>query len=228
MTFSIAGICTQTGRIGYAVTTSSVAVGARVGRIGPDCVVFSQARTDPRLHAPGIAEFGRTQNARRALDAMQAAGDHLHWRQVGVLSRFGDAVYSTGESCLPHAGGLVGENCLALGNFLASDHVLPGIVEGFATAGPDTSLAGRLLAGLQAGAAAGGERDRLQSAAVKVLGADDLFDVDLRVDKSTDPLSDLADLLRDWAPKADAYRIRALAPDDAPSSSEVEGTASPT
>lgn len=228
MTFSIAGICRATGRIGYAVTTSSVAVGARVGRIGPDCVVFSQARTDPRLHEPGIAEFGRTRDVQRALEAMRAAGQHLHWRQLGVLARTGEAAHHTGKSCLPHAGGLVGEDCLALGNFLASDRVLPGIVAGFGIRGPDRSLTDRLLAGLLAGAAAGGERDGLQSAAVKVLGADDLFDVDLRVDKSTDPLSDLADLVGDWAPKAAAYRIRALEPDEAPSSSEVEGTAPAT
>ena len=50
MTFSIAGRCPETGQIGFAVTTSSVCVGARVGAVTDGCVVFSQARTDPRLH----------------------------------------------------------------------------------------------------------------------------------------------------------------------------------
>jgi len=54
-----------------------------------------------------------------------------------------------------------------------------------------------LLVGLKAGEAAGSERDPLQSAAVKVLGDDDLFDVDIRIDESVDPVSDLYELLRD-------------------------------
>jgi len=87
----------------------------------------------------------------------------------------------------------------------------------------DLPLADRLLNALQAGADAGGENDPLQSGAIRVLGADDLVDTDIRVDKSTAPLSELRDLLRDWAPKAAAYRVRALTPDEAPPSSQVEG-----
>jgi hypothetical protein len=45
----------------------------------------------------------------------------------------------------------------------------------------------------------------------------------LRVDRSADPLADLGALLADWAPKEPAYRLRAIDPDAAPPSSEVEG-----
>ena len=55
-----------------------------------------------------------------------------------------------------------------------------------------------------------------------VLGGEGLRDVDLRVDASSDPLADLGVLLADWLPKAPAYRLRALDPDAAPSSSSVE------
>lgn len=225
MTFSVAGVCETTGHLGYAVTTSSVCVGGRVGMIGTDCVVFSQARTDPRLHAPGAAEHARSQDRIAALDAMKSAATDLHWRQLGVLSRNGDAAHFTGSSCLPFCGGLTGDNCLALGNFLATDQVLPGIVHGFLSASEKgRSLEDRLLAGLVAGAGAGGEIDNLQSVAIRVLGADDLVRTDIRVDKSANPLADMAELLLDWAPKAEAYRIRALTPDEAPPSSQVEGS----
>jgi uncharacterized Ntn-hydrolase superfamily protein len=83
-------------------------------------------------------------------------------------------------------------------------------------------LAQRLLTAIRAGEAAGSEREPLQSAALVVMGRDDLKDVDLRVDYSTDPLVDMGRLLDDWLPKAAAYRTRALDPDIAPSSADVE------
>ncbi|TMV11602.1 DUF1028 domain-containing protein [Arenibacterium halophilum] len=220
MTFSIAGRCPETGQIGFAVTTSSVCVGARVGAVTDGCVVFSQARTDPRLHRVGVDSWGKTGSAQATLDAMQAAAVAPHWRQLGVLPATGEAVHLTGASCLPHCGGLTGANSLALGNFLGTDKVLPALIETFeAEKGP---LAWRLVKALRAGEAAGSEVDPLQSSAVMVLGQDDLKDVDLRVDYAADPLVALQDLLADWLPKAPAYRLRAIDPDSAPSSSLVE------
>ncbi|QBF32536.1 DUF1028 domain-containing protein [Thalassococcus sp. S3] len=220
MTFSLAGRCKDTGQIGFAVTTSSVCVGARVGAVTDGCVVFSQARTDPRLHAVGIAAWKETGDAARTLAAMKSAASAPHWRQLGVLAAKGPGLHHTGGSCLPECGGEIGENSLAIGNFLGSPRVLSSLIETFETT--HGVLAQRLLAALKAGEAAGSERDPLQSAALVVLGAEDLKDVDLRVDASKDPLSDLEDLVADWLPKADAYRIRATDPDKAPSSTDVE------
>ena len=221
MTFSLAGRCTQTGRIGFAVATSSVCVGARVGAIADGCVVFSQARTDPRLHAVGITAWQRTQDAAKALTAMREAATSPHWRQLGILTSKGVPLHYTGASCLDHCGGLEGANSLALGNFLGSADVLPEMVRAFEEA--TGSLEERLQIGMLAGEAAGSEREPLQSAALKVLGAEGLMDADIRVDFSTDPLKDLGVLWADWAPKAAAYRLRAIDPDSAPSSAEVEG-----
>ncbi|QDL93921.1 DUF1028 domain-containing protein (plasmid) [Paroceanicella profunda] len=220
MTFSLAGVCARTGQIGYAVTTSSVCVGARVGAIGPECVVFSQARTDPRLHAVGLAAHAATGSAEAAIGAMRGAAVAPHWRQFGILTRSGAALHHTGASCLPECGGLAGAMCLALGNFLGSAEVMPAMVATFeATQGP---LAERLIAGLAAGVAAGAERDPLQSAALKVLGSEGIFEADLRADRSPTPVDELARLWADWAPKAAAYRLRVLDPDSAPPSREVE------
>ena len=101
MTFSIAGRCPETGDIGFAVTTSSVCVGARVGAVAEGCVVFSQARTDPRLHAVGLKAWAETASAQAALNAMHTAAVAPHWRQLGVLPATGDALHLTGDSCLP-------------------------------------------------------------------------------------------------------------------------------
>lgn len=220
MTFSLAGRDPETGDIGFAVTTSSVCVGARVGAVTDGCVVFSQARTDPRLHQVGLRTWEESRDAQKTLAAMKNAATASHWRQLGVFPATGSPVHHTGESCMDVAGGLAGTDCLALGNFLGSEQVLPSMVQGFETATGD--LASRLMAGLLAGEAAGSERDPLQSASIVVLGAENLKDVDLRIDASARPLQDLQEMLVAWRPKAAAYRVRALDPDAAESSSGIE------
>ncbi|MBT0958445.1 DUF1028 domain-containing protein [Alphaproteobacteria bacterium KMM 3653] len=220
MTFSLAGRDPQTQEIGFAVATSSVCVGGRVGALTEGCVAFSQCRTDPRLHRPGLRHWEATQDAKGAMEAMQQAATGLHWRQLGIFPITGEGLHFTGASCLGVAGGLTGPNSLALGNFLGSDDVLPAMIEGFESA--EGSLAERLVAGMLAGQSAGGERDPLQSASLAVLGDEGLKDTDLRIDDSTTPLEDLSQMLTAWLPKAAAYRLRALNPDAASSSSAIE------
>jgi uncharacterized Ntn-hydrolase superfamily protein len=220
MTYSLAGRDPDTGDIGFAVTTSSVCVGARVGAVIDGCVVFSQARTDPRLHSVGMRKWEETQDVSQTLDAMKGAAVALHWRQLGVLPAIGEPLHFTGSSCMDFSGGLVGSDCLALGNYLGSADVLPAMARGFEAA--SGHLATRLMAGMLAGEVAGSERDPLQSATVVVLGADNLKDVDLRIDSSALPLQDLSELLMAWLPKARPYRVRAIDPDAAESSSKIE------
>ncbi|PVA10542.1 DUF1028 domain-containing protein [Pelagivirga sediminicola] len=222
MTFSLAGRCPNSGQIGYVVATSSVCVGARVGMVSDGVVIFSQARTDPRLHAAGLDAWRKAPgDARQALNAMKEHAVASHWRQLAVFPMAGAATHHTGASCLAHCGAQAGAHSLALGNFLGSDRVMPTMINTFENS--DGPLAQRLLAAIRAGETAGSEREPLQSAALVVMGADDLKEVDLRVDFSTDPLADMGRLLEDWLPKAPAYRIRALDPDNAPSSADVEG-----
>ena len=78
-------------------------------------------------------------------------------------------------------------------------------------------LASRLLAGLRAGIAAGGEAGPVHSAAVKVVDDYPWPVVDLRIDwAETDPLAALEQLWLAWEPQMDAYITRALDPREAP------------
>ena len=85
MTFTILGRCPETGRLGGAVTTSDVAVGARVlfGRAGLG-VAATQHRTDPRL---GPAVLQRLQDGLvpdQAVAAVAAQTADRGWRHVAV------------------------------------------------------------------------------------------------------------------------------------------------
>ncbi|HZB92571.1 MAG TPA: DUF1028 domain-containing protein, partial [Stellaceae bacterium] len=74
-------------------------------------------------------------------------------------------------------------------------------------------LAERLLAALEAGEAAGGDRRGRQAAALLVATTEDFPDIDLRVDDHVAPLAELRRLLdlyrRELAPQRDLYPTKA-------------------
>jgi uncharacterized Ntn-hydrolase superfamily protein len=73
---------------------------------------------------------------------------------------------------------------------LAGPRVVEATLEGFlGTAGQPMAL--RLIAALEAGEAAGGDKRGKQSAALQVASADPYPDLDIRVDDHPDPLAEL-------------------------------------
>ena len=157
MTFSIAGLCPRTGAYGCAMATSSMAAGARAVFVAPGAgVVLSQARSDPRLGEIGLARLRAGDDARAAIAAMVAASPHAAWRQLAVLDLRGGKAANTGEHCTEAKGERFGDGVIAVGNGLANESVVGAMIEGYAMAA-DRSLPDRLIAGLEAGLAAGGE-----------------------------------------------------------------------
>lgn len=227
MTFSLLARCRDTAELGVAVTTSDLAVGARVpyAQAGVG-VAVTQHRTDPRLGPALLAQLREGGGARAAVDAVASAAEHRDWRQLAALDAGGTGAAFSGALVSPRVAALAGRDCLALGNMLRSDAVAPAIVAGFESA-PGT-LAERLLAGLDAGLRAGGETGTLRSAALLVVAVAPFPLIDLRVDGAELPLAALAALLRDYAPLADFITRRALDPDGAghgPSSTTTSGPA---
>ncbi|HSG82337.1 MAG TPA: DUF1028 domain-containing protein [Gemmatimonadota bacterium] len=88
-------------------------------------------------------------------------------RQVIALSPNGAAAF-TGKNLEAYAGDKVGNDFVIAGHRLAGPQVILALEESFATSeGP---LADRLLAALEAGRDAGGEKDGVHSAALLVVG----------------------------------------------------------
>jgi uncharacterized Ntn-hydrolase superfamily protein len=221
MTFTILGRCSETGQLGGAVTTSDVAVGARVlfarARVG---VVATQHRTDPRLGPLMLERLELGQAPSDVVRAVAQGTPDREWRQLGAVGSGGDPGAWSGRRLWPIGAELPGAGCLALGNMLDNDRVAPAMCDAFAeTAGQP--LARRLLNALAAGEAAGGERDgRLRSAAVLVVDRESFPFVDLRIDDDPDPLRRLCALWETYRPLAAQFVARALTPDDVhPSSS---------
>jgi uncharacterized Ntn-hydrolase superfamily protein len=226
MTFSIAGLCPRTGAYGCAMATSSMAAGARAVFVAPGAgVVLSQARSDPRLGEIGLARLRAGDDAHAAIAAMIAASPHAAWRQLAVLDLRGGTAANTGEHCTEAKGERFGNGVIVAGNGLANESVVGAMIEGYAMTA-DRSLPDRLIAGLEAGLAAGGEAFPLRSAALKVARPGiPLLPIDLRVDLSETPIENLRRYWVMWEPMSEGYVQRCVDPANSLAASLIEGHA---
>ncbi|MDX1368184.1 DUF1028 domain-containing protein [Pseudomonas sp.] len=217
MTFSIVGRCAETGQLGIAISSSSIAVGARCPwlRAGVGAVA-SQNITLPALGPQILDALEAGFEPAAALDQALSRNGYSQYRQVAVVDGQGRSALFTGSEALGLHSAQAGEQCVAAGNLLASPQVIGAMLDAFEhTQG---FLAERLLAAMHAAMAAGGEAGPVHSAALKVV--DDLTWplIDLRVDwAEQDPIGQLDSLWQAYRPQMQDYVIRALDPTRAPS-----------
>ena len=217
MTFSIVGRCAETGQLGVAISSSSIAVGARCPwlRAGVGAVA-SQNITLPALGPLILDELAGGLTAQEAVDRALARNGYSQYRQVAVVDAHGHTAIFSGSHALGIHSALAGEQCVAAGNLLASAGVIEAMVAAFEHSGG--CLASRLMSALQAGQQAGGEAGAVHSAALSVV--DDLTwpIVDLRVDWAEEnPIGELEKLWLAYQPQLQDYLTRALDPTQAPS-----------
>jgi uncharacterized Ntn-hydrolase superfamily protein len=218
MTFSIAARCARTGMLGLAISSSSPAVAARCAhaRAGIGAVA-TQNVTDPRLGPRGLELMSHGASAAQALAILIATAPHIAHRQLALIDAAGGTAHWSGPATLGIHAVAEGDGAIAAGNLLANPGVPAAMVQAFAAA-PEHSLGDRLIAALQAAAAAGGEAGPVRSAGLLLVRAVSWPVADLRVDwHEHDPIGALAALWRLYAPQLDAYVTRALDPAAAPS-----------
>jgi uncharacterized Ntn-hydrolase superfamily protein len=218
MTFSIVGRCAETGQLGIAISSSSIAVGARCPwlRAGVGAVA-TQNITLPALGPEILDLLDAGESPTAALDKALTRHGFSQYRQVAVIDHHGATALFTGSQALGVNNAVAGEQCVAAGNLLANPGVIQAMVDAFeVTAGE--LLADRLLAAMHAAMAAGGEAGPVHSAALSVV-SDLLWPiVDLRVDwAEQSPIGQLDQLWQAYRPQMDDYVIRALNPTVAPS-----------
>ena len=139
-----------------------------------------------------------------ALDQALADDADRELRQLGAVAADGRAAAFTGRSCIQWAGHLVEHGFAVQGNMLANDDVLPAMRRAFVET--EAPLPERMMAALEGGQAAGGDRRGQQAAALVVeqLGAAarsrEGIDrtCDLRVDDHPEPIVELRRLLTVW------------------------------
>jgi uncharacterized Ntn-hydrolase superfamily protein len=216
MTYSISARCEKSGAFGIAITSSSICVASRCAWVGPLGAVSTQNVTDPALGPAGLNLLRQGLGAGGVLKLLLAGTPEPEWRQIGIVDRYGMTALHSGREALPLAATAHGKSCIALGNLLASPDVPARMIAAFEKAAGD-NLAERLMRGLEAGLAAGGETGDEHAAGLHVADVYDWPVVDLRVDWHDEPIAELRRIWDMYAPQRAAYESRARAPGTAPS-----------
>ncbi|TDD33874.1 DUF1028 domain-containing protein [Actinomadura sp. KC06] len=195
-TFSIVACDPVRREWGVAIASRFLAIGAlsawaeaEVGAVATQSFIHAaHGEEGLRLLAGGAS-------ATEALDRLLAGDDGRELRQLGIVDAAGGSATYTGSGCMDWAGGRVGDGYAAQGNMLVSAATLDDLAsEHESRAGQP--LGDRLLAAMEAGQAAGGDRRGQQSAVLRVVregggygGASVVMD--LRVDDHPQPLVEL-------------------------------------
>jgi uncharacterized Ntn-hydrolase superfamily protein len=226
-TFSIVARDPSNGDLGVAVASKFLAVGSVVpwARAGAGAVA-TQALANVGYGPRGLALMAEGVSAQDTLAGLLADDPEREHRQVGLVDAQGHAAAHTGSACMDWAGHVVGAGFAAQGNILAGAGVVEAIGGAFVAA--QGELAERLLAALQAGDSAGGDRRGRQSAALYVArsggsygGTLDRY-IDLRVDDHPHPAQELTRLLRLHRFYLTPPRAEDLLPIDEPIAREIQ------
>jgi uncharacterized Ntn-hydrolase superfamily protein len=191
MTWSIIAKDNVTGQIGIAVATKFFAVGSRVPHIAPAIGgIATQALVNPYYGIDGVRLLREGRAPHDIVKTLIAADAGHASRQLHIMDAGGRIAAYTGEDCVDWCGHLEGDGFSIAGNMLAGGRVLDETAHSY-LANTGMPFARRLIAAMQAGEAAGGDKRGRQSAALLIYGEEDWSDLDLRVDDHADPLVEL-------------------------------------
>jgi uncharacterized Ntn-hydrolase superfamily protein len=204
-TFSILAYDSITGELGAAVQSRVFSVGNGViwGEAGVG-LVATQAYVNVAYGPRGLELLGDGLTPEQVIARLlreDLDAEPWQWpesgRQVAVMDARGNAAVHTGGTATMVAGQRTARHVSAQGNLLVSPHVVDEMVRAFQQTAGHLSL--RLMAALDAGQAAGGDRRGMQSAAMLVVGKGGGVwmnqDVVLRLQVDDDP-QPLAELRR--------------------------------
>jgi uncharacterized Ntn-hydrolase superfamily protein len=191
MTWSIIAHDKASGQFGIAVATRFFAAGARVPYIAPRRgAIATQALINPYYGIDGVKMLETNFASREVVESLIAADPGCASRQVHVVDASGRIAAHTGRECIDWCGHIAGKGFSIAGNMLAGARVLDDSADAFA-GNERLPFAQRLIAAMQAGESAGGDKRGRQAAALLIYGDDEWSALDLRVDDHADPLAEL-------------------------------------
>ena len=220
MTFSLVARCPNSGMFGVIVASSSPAVAARCAfaKAGIGAMA-TQNVTDPSLGPRGLKLLRAEADALEVIDTLCDSADHMEYRQLLVVDRYGGTASHSGAKLLGLGTEASIPNAVAGGNMLADIGVPHAMITSFAAiseTGADIDEC--LITALEAGRDAGGEAGPVHSAGMLIVDKVSWPVADLRIDwTENDPVAELAALWERYKPMMDDYVTRALDPTSAPS-----------
>jgi uncharacterized Ntn-hydrolase superfamily protein len=205
-TFSIVAADLETGEVGCAVQSKYFSVGSVVPWVWAGVgAVATQAAGVAVYGRLALEELQRGATPEDALETVLADDPGRETRQLGIVTADGRAGAFTGKDCMAWAGQRVGPGFAVQGNILAGEAVVDEMARAYT--GTVGTLVERLVAALEAGQAAGGDKRGQQSAALIVERAGGRAEsregidriCDLRVEDHPQPIVELRRLTGIWA-----------------------------
>jgi len=200
-TFSIVAYDPGKKEWGVAVQSKFLAAAAVVSWARANAgAVATQSYANVTYGSRGLDLMEEGHSADEVIQLLVKNDENMALRQVGLVDKKGKAASFTGEECHEWAGGVVGDGFACQGNIL-----VPGTVEKMAekfeqARQGEGELADWLVAALEAGQEAGGDKRGRQAAGVLVVrdgggyGGDNDRYLDLRVDDHPYPILKLKQL----------------------------------
>jgi uncharacterized Ntn-hydrolase superfamily protein len=181
----------STGALGVIVASRFFAVGAlcpyALSGVG---ALSTQALVNPLYGMRGLTRLAQGMapaDVVRTLTYPDAGREH---RQLHIVDAEGNIAVHTGVECIEWCGHVTGEGFSVAGNMLTGPQVIEDTAQ-FYDAGRELPFAERLIAAMQAGEAAGGDKRGKQAVALLICTTEAYPTLDLRVDDHPDPLAEL-------------------------------------
>jgi uncharacterized Ntn-hydrolase superfamily protein len=198
MTWSIVVHDPAAQAFAVAVATRAFAVGASCPFVRSGVGAVSTQSVTNRYLGPAVLDgMARGLPPEAAIQGALAGDAGRGLRQVHAVDRFGRTAAWTGENCVTWCGSVAGDGISIAGNMLAGEATITDSLAAW-RARADLDIPERLLAAMDAGEAAGGDRRGRQSAAMLLATTEDFPDLNLRVDDHPEPLRELRRLLAIW------------------------------
>jgi uncharacterized Ntn-hydrolase superfamily protein len=199
-TFSIVAYDPDKKEWGVAVASKYLAVGSPVpwAKAGVGAVA-TQSAVNVTYGPRGLELMEKGKTPEEAIKELTEADNGKDFRQLGFIDSKGNVANFTGPKCNAWAGAKSGKHYTCQGNLLAGEKVVEDMAKAFEESkGP---LAWRMMAAMEAGEKAGGDKRGKQSAAILVVragagpnGTGDRY-IDFRVDDHKEPIPELARIL---------------------------------
>lgn len=191
MTWSIIARDGASGAFGVAIATRFFAAGALCPHAQSGAGALStQALVNPHYGRQGLDLLHAGVSAPEVVKRLVAPDEGREQRQVHVIDTKGRIGQHTGSHCIDWCGALAGDGYSVAGNMLVGEQVIRETARGF-EASRGRPFAERLIAALEAGEAAGGDKRGKQSAALLIHSTEEYPELSLRVDDHAEPLAEL-------------------------------------
>jgi len=179
------------GALGVIVASRFFAVGALCPHVHSGVgAICTQALVNPLYGARGLALLARGSAPADVVRTLTLADAGREHRQLHIIDAEANIASYTGAECIEWCGQIHGEAFSVAGNMLAGPRVIEDTAQCY-DAAHELPFAERMIAAMEAGQAAGGDKRGKQSVALLICNTEAYPALDLRVDDHEDPLREL-------------------------------------